>query len=272
MIRLRATCTLVAACVCGSLFLGSAPAVAENDELLAYTTYTIDQGNLALGLLSIDYGILEGLSVGTDPPAWAARVATPFWIPNLHVKWAFIRTPEFRLAAQLGAYAGGPNRSRNDVSFLAVPVSLFASAPLTSRLEGHLEGTYGYAYAWGTGSPGDLTIEGAVAANVLQFGALLTYRVSDLFRLTLRGRFQAYASPVVLRGDTRLDERTTAHMEVELEPEGLIHWMAAPGVAFLWTRVHLWLGVGYGNFFLPGVIYPLPDRNIVPEGTVYVIF
>ena len=48
----------MAARLCGSLFLGSAPAVAENDELLAYTTYTIDQGNLALGLLSIDYGIL----------------------------------------------------------------------------------------------------------------------------------------------------------------------------------------------------------------------
>lgn len=270
--RFRATSALVAGGGWGALFFGAPPAHAENDELLPYTTYTIDQGHLALGLLSIDYGLLDGLSIGTDPPAWAARIATPFWIPNLHVKWAFLRTPDFRLAAQVGAYWAGPDHPRNDLSFLAVPVTLFASTPLTSRLEGHLEATYGYIYAWGTGSPEDLTIEGAVAADVLQFGALLTYRVTDVFRLTLRGRLQAYSSPVVFGGDARLDERTTTRMDLELDPDGLVSWMAVPGVAFLWTRVHLWLGLGYGNFFLPGVLYPLPDHHLVPDGTVYVLF
>lgn len=252
---------------------GSAtPARREHDELLPYTTYTLGAGHLALGLLSFDYGITDDVSVGTDPPAWAARAVTPFWVPNLHAKWAFLRTPSLRLAGYVGVYVGGPKRDETEVSFIAVPVSLFATVPLSERFESHFEATFGYANAWGQGAPDDLSFEGAVTANLLQLGALLTYRTSRVVRLTLRGRFQAYASPVVLRGDARLDPATTAHAELQLNPEGLLHWMVAPGVAFLWSRVHLWLGVGYGNFFLPGVLYPLPDTNLVPEGTVYVIF
>lgn len=252
--------------------LPPAPARAETDELLLYTTYTIDRGRLALGLLSIDYGVLDGVSVGTDPPAWAARAFVPLWIPNLHVKWAFVREPGFRLAAQLGGYLGGLERPSDEARFFALPVSLFASAPFLERFEGHLETTFAYTQASGTGTPRDLTFEGAVASNLLQLGALVTYRATDVVQLTLRGRFQLYASPVVLRGDARVDEFTTAHVEAELNPGGLIRWFAVPGVAFLWSRVHLWLGLGYGHFFIPGLVYPLPETNLVPDGALYIIF
>lgn len=251
-----------------------APGIArgETDELLPYTTYTIDQGRLALGILSIDYGVLDGLSVGTAPPGWAARVVAPLWIPNLHVKWAFVREPGFRLAGQVAGYVGGLERPSEEASFFALPFTLFASAPFLERFEGHLETTFVYTRASGTGTPRDLTFEGAVASNLFQLGTLVTYRATDVVRLTLRGRLQLYASPVVLRGDAAVDEFTTAHVEAELNPGGLVRWFAVPGVAFLWSRVHLWLGLGYGHFFIPGLVYPLPDTNLVPDGAVYVIF
>ena len=41
---------------------------------------------LKLGILAFEYGILRQLSVGSDPPAWAARAVMKVWVPNAHLK------------------------------------------------------------------------------------------------------------------------------------------------------------------------------------------
>ena len=45
-----------------------------------------------------------------------------------------------------------------------------------------------------------------------------------------------------------------------------------PGLAFSWANVNLELGLGYGNWWLPVVQLPLPERGLVPEANFYVRF
>ncbi|HXU60899.1 MAG TPA: hypothetical protein VN962_04315, partial [Polyangia bacterium] len=62
------------------------------------TALTVGAQTIKLGVLSFDYGIIDRLSMGIDPPFWAFRLAAPILIPNAHVKFAFINSSRFWLS------------------------------------------------------------------------------------------------------------------------------------------------------------------------------
>src|SRR5262245_35796231 len=101
--RQTLTLTLAAAAV----LIGAAPALAQTDvpsttvealpaapppaekpipRLDERTAYMVGRNTLKLGILAFEYGILDKLSIGSDPPAWAARAFMKVLVPNVHLK------------------------------------------------------------------------------------------------------------------------------------------------------------------------------------------
>ena len=59
--------------------------------------------------------------------------------------------------------------------------------------------------------------------------------------------------------------------EGELTSENQNPWQAIGGVALLWPAVRIVLGLGYGNYFIPGINIAMPDRTLVPDLSISVV-
>jgi hypothetical protein len=249
------------------VLLGSAAARAydEGPRLDERTAYTVDGGHLKLGILSAEYGVLDRLAIGIDPPAWAARAVLPIWVPNVHAEVGLIQSPQFVLSLKVGGYFADVGSDDAPGTLTAVPVSVFASVELARRWWLHGEATYLFADATGTGDLDDAEVEGAVTARAAQLGAMLELRLSRVTSLTLVGRYQVYAGTLVFKGTTEPDEFTSVRLEGTMQPRVEHPWQVIPGVAFVWTNVRLVAGVGYGNYFIPGIGIAAQDRSIVPD-------
>src|SRR5215471_16636870 len=87
------------------LYMCAAPAKADDlPRLDQRTALMLGAKRLRIGILSFDYGIIEQISIGTDPPAWAARAFLPVFIPNLHLKASDLQRGPVALAVQGAAY------------------------------------------------------------------------------------------------------------------------------------------------------------------------
>src|SRR5262249_21629670 len=107
------------------------------------TAFMIGAKRLRIGILAFDYGIIEQVSVGTDPPAWAARAFLPVFIPNLHLKAQILQREPVALALQGAAYYVSLDQQGSaSGSLLAFPVSGFGSFRLHQRVWLHGELTY----------------------------------------------------------------------------------------------------------------------------------
>ena len=236
------------------------------------TAFTIGAQRLKLGLLAFEYGIVDRLSIGTDPPAWAARAVLPIFVPNVHAELIAIDSAPFVASARVGAYyadlKGGGDASG---SLIAVPASLFASLRLSSRWWLHGEAAYVWADASGTGDLDNADLNGAVATRVAQLGALLEWRLTRVVSLTALGRAEVYSGPLIFRGTTSPDDRTIIDIEAELSPRSSKPWQAVGGAAFTWEHVRLSFGLGYGNYFIPGAYFAMPSRGIVPDLSLAVV-
>jgi hypothetical protein len=252
---------------------GAAAAETSGDRprLDERTAYAVAEGQLKLGLLSADYGVLDRLAVGIDPPAWAARAVLPIWVPNLHAKVGVIHSPAFALSLRVAGYFADVGSDAAPGTLVAVPVSVFASGELAPHWWLHGEATYLFADGTGAGDIDDAEVNGAVTARSAQLAAMLELQLTRVVSLTALGRYQFYAGPLVFEGSTQPDAHTSVHVEGELSPRVEHPWQVIPGVAFLWTNVRLVIGVGYGNYFIPGIGMAMPDRSIVPDFSLSVV-
>jgi hypothetical protein len=246
--------------------------VQRRPRLEQRTAYTVAGGQLELGLLTADYGITDRLAVGIDPPAWAARAVLPIWVPNAHVEWTALRRAGLALSLAAGGYfadlQGGEDAGG---TLVVIPVSVFASGRLAPRWWLHGEATYLFADASGTGDLNNADLEGSVSTRAGQLGAMLEYQLTRVVSLTAVGRYQVYSGRLVFAGTTAIDDYTTADVEGQLEPRVQHPWQAIAGAAFLWPRVRLQVGVGYGHLFIPGIALALSDRFIVPDLSLSVV-
>lgn len=249
------------------VLLGSAAAQASEDapRLDERTAYTVDGGHLKLGILSAEYGVFDRLAIGVDPPAWAARAVLPIWVPNVHAEVGVIQSRQFLLSLKVAGYWADVGSDDAPGTLTVVPVSAFASVELARRWWLHGEATYLFADATGTGDLDDAEVEGAVTARAAQLGAMLELRLSRVTSLTLVGRYQVYVGPLVFKGTTEPDDYTSVRLEGSMRPRVEHPWQVIPGVAFVWTNVRLVAGVGYGNYFIPGIGIAAQDRSVVPD-------
>jgi hypothetical protein len=246
---------------------------AERPRLDEHTALTIEKHQVKLGVLSFDYGILDGLSVGTDPPAWAARATLSVVVPNLHLKAALVRRERFWITGQVAAYYASLTKSDSaEGSLVALPLSLFGSFYVRPRIGLHGEATYNVVTAFGTGDISRASVSGGAVGRTFQIGAMGEYRLSRVVAFTLRGRVQAYTGPVAFNADSGVGGNSRVTIDARQTPADAHPWMVVAGATFLWKHVYLSAGVGYGNYFLPGIDIAVPGYTIVPDGSLSFVF
>lgn len=236
------------------------------------TALTVGAGTLKLGVLSFDYGIIERLSVGIDPPFWAFRLAKPVFIPNAHLKFAAIASSRLWLSGQVAFYYADITNNGTSGSITVVPFSGLLSVGVTPGFWVHGDVTYNLVTGSGTGNLDRADIGGSAAARAIQLGAILEWRLAPVFAITLKGRLQVYTGNVAFSGTAQADAYTTATVDARLVPRIQHPWEVVPGIALLWRHVHLSAGAGYGYLFVPGVQIPLTTRGLTPDFSLAVLF
>jgi hypothetical protein len=235
------------------------------------TAYMVGNHTLQLGILAFEYGIMQQLSIGTEPPAWLLRTVISVLIPNLHLKFQILDRDPVAVAVQAAGYYA--TLDRNDISgtLIDVPISLFVSVKVHPRITLHATGAYIYARVIGTGDVTKASLDGASAGSAGQVGLMLQYRLTRIFSLTAIGRYQFWVSDLPLSGSSMIDPYTTATLSGQFVP-GVQHpWEAIGGIAVLWHYIHLTLGAGYGYYFVPGLDIANTKKTVVPDANIAVV-
>ena len=236
------------------------------------TAFMVGRNTLKLGILAFDYGILRQLSIGTEPPAWAARAVVDVLVPNFHVKFQFLERDPIWLALKVSGYYARLDKNGVSGHLIDVPISLFASVKAHSRFYLHGEATYIFARVQGTGDLTQVQFNGGAPIRAGQLGLMLQYRLTRIFSLTATGRYQVYVADIPFDGSSSVDPYTTATMTGQLTP-GVKHpWEVIGGIAVLWKHFHMVVGGGYGYYFLPGLSIANTSKTFVPDLSLAVVF
>jgi hypothetical protein len=236
------------------------------------TALTLGGQVLKVGVLAIDYGITDRINVGTDPPMYLVRTAEPVLVPNLHLKVIAYRWDRLWLTGQASVYYANVQKGDASGTLWTVPLTAYASYQIDSRWWIHNEVTYNIVWASGDGDLTKTTVGGAAATRAVQLAVTGEYRIRPTIAITLRGRIQVYTARLAVSGSANPDDFTSIAVDARVNPRDPPAWQVVPAVAFLWQRVRLSAGVGYGNYFIPGMLIPLTKRSYVPEGSFSVVF
>jgi hypothetical protein len=235
------------------------------------TAYMVGRHRLKLGILAFEYGILQQLSIGTEPPAWLLRAFINILVPNLHLKYQLLERDPVAVAVMAAGYYATLDRSNVSGNLIDVPLSLFVSVKVHPRITLHAQGAYVYARVVGTGDVTQASLNGATASRTGQVGLMVQYRLTRIFSLLASGRYQFYTADLPLSGNTTIDPFTTGTLSGQYVPAVQHPWQVVGGFAVLWRYVHLILGAGYGNYFVPGLLIADPKRTIVPDASIAVV-
>ena len=248
------------------------PTVEEARRWDEGTALTLGAETLKLGILSFDYGITDRINIGTDPPMWLVRTAQPVLIPNLHIKVIAYRWNQLWLTGQAAVYYANVQKGDASGSLWTIPLTAYASYQIDQKWWIHGELIYNMVWGSGVGDLTQTTLGGAATTRSVQIGATGEYRVRPTIAITLRGRVQLYTARLALSGSVNPDDFTAIDVDARVNPRNSHPWEVVPAVAFLWQRIRLSAGVGYGNYFVPGMQIALTERSWVPQGSFSVVF
>ena len=238
----------------------------EQEQLLERTALMVGKDRLKIGILSFDYGIIDRLSIGTDPPAWAARAVISALIPNLHLKYSVYQRGPIAVAVQAAGYlAALKDQGSASGTLVSFPLSLFGSFRVHQHLWLHGEATFNWVRGFGAGDLNDAGVNGQVASEAGQLGLVVQVPLTRVVSLTAVGRYQVYTGKLAFEGSGMLDPYTTVSVDGTAEPRVSHPWQAVAGVALLWRHFHLSAGVGYGYYFIPGMDIAYPKQTFVPD-------
>jgi hypothetical protein len=248
------------------------PTPEEAQRLDEGTALTLGGQTLKVGILAFDYGITDRINVGTDPPMWLIRTAEPVLVPNLHVMVIAYRWNRLWLTGQAAVYYASITRGDASGNLWTIPLTGYASYQIDSRWWVHGELIYNIIWGSGVGNLTESEIGGAAATRSFQIGATGEYRIRPTIAITLHGQVQLYTGRLALSGSVNPDAFTAIEADARITARNSHPWQVVPAVAFLWQRVRLTAGVGYGNYFVPGMQIALTKQSFVPEGSVSVVF
>jgi hypothetical protein len=237
-----------------------------------HTANLVGANRFKVGVLALEYGITDYLSVGTDPAEYLVRTFKNVIAPNLHVKGMLLRSPHVLVSGQAAAYWANVTHGGVSGDLYIVPLTLFVSVKLAPPLWLHLEGAYNWSTSTGTGDVANTDVFGTVVMRTAQVGAMAQLKLSRVVALIARARYQFWETPIVLQGHAMPDPYTTAAVQVEAQPLRQHPIMAVAGVALTWKYVGVIAGGGWGHYTVPGANLALPYDGFVPEGSLWVLF
>jgi len=237
-----------------------------DDDRLGYgSAYTLGKGTIALGPFSAQYGLFERLDVGTYLLPWFVRVG------NLGIKWRFPVNETMDVAPQLYSFHLDVQELNPDsppMEISVVPFDVTGSWRVSPRHTLSLTAVYTYIHLKGTFDQDAL--QGAAAVSNFQLVPTWEYRWTRVTALLLRVRYLAHQWQPTASASYVLhpDEYTTVEVFGDAQLDALDverAWSVIPGVAWSWETFNLRLGLGYGNYNVPGVNFVLPRKTLCPE-------
>jgi hypothetical protein len=252
------------------LLLTAAPAAAYHEpghEWTDRTAYTLQQGELSLGLRQVGVGVFDELTVSTNPAVWVAGAIFGTVVPNLELKLRdWFHGP---LAVSLSAgflYLDGSKLlepiardERVAARLTTFTASAAASLRFSAAWSGSLEATYN-ELAIGGDSDGAF-VASAAALSSLRLGAVAEWRASRVVALRVTGLVLLYRKPPELQVEIEANERTTVDGELRVgEAASAGAWQVLPAVVLSGAKLNFLLGIGYGARWLPvgGLVFAQP--------------
>lgn len=270
-VRLKPLCAGSVACA-SLLFSANTEARHTSEEhITTDTAWTLEgEKNWHIGLFKAQFTIADRLSVGTYIWPWIVGV------PSLQLKWRFFSSGPLHFAFEGGVF-------RVDTSHLDRRGSQ-PNPPILTVTTGTLSNSFEFSsrhqlssnlVLTGLRVEGELTNDtlrgaGEGAFTNLQYVGAYEYRMSQTIAIVLTARYQLLSVAAgKVSSTTEPDEFTTIELAAQANDDTVINFKHAfsivPSFNASWDTFNMRLGVGYGNYNLPGVNFMLPERTIVPE-------
>ena len=227
-----------------------------NQAWTSGTAYTLRAGELSLGLIRAEVGVLDELSVGINVMPW---VVGPFFgtvIPNGYVKIRdFVHGP-FAVALEghflyIDAAAILDRVSQGAHSkLLSLMAALSTSMRWSDALSTSLQATFTVVNVGG--GSGGLAFEGTAVLDNLFVSGQFEWRFHRTLALHLLGRVLFYReAPTV---NLHYTPNATTSVDAALQANFVVPtgaWSVVPALAYSGEHFNMRVGAGYGHRWLP---------------------
>lgn len=248
----------------------------EQEHLTDDTAWTI-AGDKAwrIGLFKAAVGLGDRVTLGTYIWPWLGRT------PNAYLKWRFYAGDTFNWAVQGGLFrldtAAFDETTPDPPVFTVLSASLLSSLRISASHQ--LSNGLVFTAVRVSGTVDQDTLRGAGEAGLtnIQYVGAYELRLSRRTAFVLTGR---YLIAQVLDASTRFtahpDAYTTVEVVADAQDDSLVNFRGAfsivPSFAWSWQTFNLQLGLGYGNFNIPGVNFMINRRTLIPTFDLYWTF
>jgi hypothetical protein len=273
----RARWSAFAVALCSLTLVRSAAAYhTDEDHITDDTAWTLKgDKDFRVGLFKASATIADRFEVGTYVWPWLVLA------PNVFAKVRFLSLGPSQWALEAGFFR--LDTATFDRSVEEPPVFTVGSLSVVSSLEfgsrhqlsNKLVGTVVRA----RGAVDDDTLAGTGQAGLtnLQYVLAYEFRVSRSLALVLTGRYQFFQ---VIDGNTtfttRPDDYTSIEVVAAARDDSTLNFRNAfsivPSLAWSWSTFNLRVGVGYGNFNVPGVNFMIEQRTLIPQFDLFWTF
>jgi hypothetical protein len=241
----------------------------ERQRGISGTAFALHRDEWEVGLFSVDYGLFEQLQLGTYTVPWLAV------IPNLQLKLTLFRNDRWAVALRPGMYYAdlslprklyGVGPEDTTIKLWLFPIEGYVSVVLAPRFTLTASGVYTAVTGSGHYDPQDF--EGTAAASNAQVGLGLEWRVNQVTALTFQARLVAFQQAGGVGSiNVDLDSATTADVKAKGSPtfvDANKGYSVAVSALFSWSSFNLRVGMGYGNYNVPGMNLVVPKRLPFP--------
>ena len=255
---------------------GAAAYHTDDEHITDDTAWTLKgEKDFRVGLYKASATIADRVEVGTYVWPWLLLA------PNVFAKLRFLSLGPSQWAVEAGFFrvdTATIDRSVADPPVFTVgALSIVSSVEIARRhqISNKLVGTAVRA----RGAVDDDTLAGTGQAGLtnLQYVLAYEFRASRSLALVLTGRYQFLQ---VLDGTTtfttRPDDYTSVEVVAAARDDSSLNFRNAfsilPAIAWSWSTFNLRVGVGYGNFNVPGVNFMIDRRTPIPQFDLFWTF
>lgn len=245
----------------------------EDDRQTDFSAFTLRKSQVRLGLFQQEAGATNWLTLGTYTAPWVLIPITGAFNASLYAKFKLVDWNGFAAALRANYFlfqlrnVSTGDLDDGDFRASVLPLSATFSYVFDSRWTQSFDVTWVETVAHGhAGVEENSGVLGAGLQRTLQLMLSTEMRLSRVIALNLIARYVPWAQAVSFTSDSTLEDGTRVWIEGEITGDDLRNsWMIQPGVAFSWARFNLQLGLGYGDFFVPGIRFvgsrkaPIPD-------------
>jgi hypothetical protein len=248
----------------------------EAEHITDDTAFTLSgDKNWRVGLYKAAVALHDRVTLSTYIWPWVLRT------PNLALKWQFYSGTEWHWATQLGVLrldtAAFDRDNPNAPVFSVGTFDLMTSYRIKRKHQISADLTVTAVRLSGELTADTFNGAGEAAVTNSQWAAAYEYRWSERLALIATGRFLLGQ---VLSGqlDTTIapDPFTTIELRAEAADRTVINYENAFSIvasaAWSWQTFNLRLGLGYGNFNVPGINFMVERKMFFPELDLYWTF